>query len=147
MSELPLRRLKRGVGGVRPHLPGGGAPLAGGGAAAVVRQRGVGVRGHQHDPGGPPRPAAVAQRLHGRDAASQEGEPEGDLPRLLRRRVAQAEEEDVQAVDVADEVVVEEVAVGVAGELPDGHVAGGAKGVLRIKFGTHLLKEIRTKGI
>ena len=72
-------------------------------------------------------PATVSQRLHGRDAGLQEGQPEahlqgtggdifsykytlpGHLLQLLGGRVGQAEHDHVDAVGVADEVVVGEV--------------------------------------
>ena len=74
-------------------------------------------------------PAAVSQRLHRRDAGLQEGQPEAHLQRgqwkyvptnvncnlhghllqLHGGRVGQAEHDHVDAVGVADEVVVGEV--------------------------------------
>ena len=69
---------------------------------------------------------ALTQRLHRWYLAPEKGEPEVELPLLLDAAVGQVEEDHVLAVDVADEVVVEDVVVGVAGELPDAHLAHGA---------------------
>ena len=69
---------------------------------------------------------ALTQRFHRRYLAPEKGEPEVELPLLLDAAVGQVEEDHVLAVDVADEVVVEDVVVGVAGELPDAHLAHGA---------------------
>ena len=73
---------------------------------------------------------ALTQRLHRWYLAPEKGEPEVELPLLLDAAVGQVEEDHVLAVDVADEVVVEDVVIGVAGELPDAHLAHGAQGAL-----------------
>ena len=72
----------------------------------------------------------LTQRLHRWDLAPEKGEPGVELPLLLDAAVGQVEEDDVLTVDVADEVVVEDVVVGVAGKLPDAHLAHGAQGAL-----------------
>ncbi len=69
----------------------------------------------------------LTEGLHRRYPAPEEVEPKGDLPQLLRGRVGQAKDEQVDAVHVADEVVVQEVIGGAAGELPDGDLAHGAQ--------------------
>ena len=72
----------------------------------------------------------LTQRLNRWYLASEKGEPEVELPLLLNAAVGEVEEDEVLAVDVADKVVVENVVVGVAGELPDAHLAHGAEGTL-----------------
>ena len=72
----------------------------------------------------------LTQRLNRWYLASEKGEPEVELPLLLDAAVGEVEEDEVFAVDVADKVVVENVVVGVAGELPDAHLAHGAQGAL-----------------
>ena len=90
----------------------------------------IGMRGHQDDLGGLLGLALVAQRLDGWDPGSEEGEPELELLLLVLGGVLQAEDDNVEAVDVADEVVVHEVVVLVAGKLPDAEFATGAQGAL-----------------
>jgi hypothetical protein len=63
--------------------------------------------------------------------APEECHPVVDLPLLLLPRVKQVEEDDVDAVDVPDKVVVEDVVVGAAGKLPNAHLSNGAQGTLK----------------
>ena len=74
--------------------------------------------------------STLTRRLHRWYLASEKGKPEVELPLLLDATVGEVEENEVLAIDVADEVVVEDVVVGVAGKLPDAHLAHGAQGAL-----------------
>ena len=60
-----------------------------------------------------------------------EAKPEPDLCELFILRVFQVKNDRMDAVGVADEVVVQHVVVLVAGKLPDAQVSNGSKFALK----------------
>ena len=64
---------------------------------------------------------------------------------LFFQRITEIDHQEVDAVDVADEVVVKEVVAGVAGKLPDADVPHGPDGSLVNfdAFGVLLMDNLR----
>ena len=77
------------------------------------------MSGHQHDMCWFVRPSTVTQGLHWWYPGLEECQPEGDLSYLSTGAVGQAEHDHMDAVGVANEVIIQHVVVVMAGELPD----------------------------
>ena len=73
----------------------------------------------------------LTQWFDGRNPAPEEGKPVIEVPELLCGAVLEAEADEVDAVHVPDEVIVEEMVIRLSGKLPHAQLPHGPQGALQ----------------
>ena len=85
----------------------------------------------------------LTQRFDGRNPAPEKGQPIVEVPELLCSAVLEAEADEVDAVHVPDEVIVEEMVIRLSGKLPHAQLPHGPQGALQRGSRTLCHNEIR----